>query len=185
VGAHPAGGPPAVRPATPWLAGGRQDLRTAAVVVLVLAVSGLLAGLVWLWLAPRADFRVTANDVVAIGGPPSDELFMADDGVFVLVLAVLGLLAGLAVWRLRRRRGVVTLAGLVVGTGLAGLVAWQLGRVLGEGPTKAELAHVGARVTTKLDLGSPTALAVAPFFAVVVYLVAASFTPDDDLRREQ
>ena len=180
----PAGGP-AVPAQAPWLADVRRDLRGAVVTVLLLALSGLLAGLVWWQVAPRAHFQVTADSVVPIGSPVSDELFMADDGVLTLVLAGLGLVAGLVVWFLRRRRGVAALGALTVGTAAAGVVAWQLGRLLGQGPSKADLADVGARVTTALDLGTPTALVAGPFAAVLVYVIAASLTPDDSLRRDR
>jgi len=176
-------GPPARRAGVPGLAGGRRDLRAAAVTVLVFAVAGVLAGLVWWWLAPRGVYRVTTDDVVPVGRMPSAELFMADDGVFLLVLAGLGLIAGAVVWSRRRQRGVVALAGLTVGMAAAGVVAWQLGRLLGPAPTKAQLADVGARVTTSLDLGAAAALVVGPFAAVLVYVVAASLTPEDELRR--
>jgi LPXTG-motif cell wall-anchored protein len=151
--------------------------------VLALAVSGLAAGGLWTWLAPRADYRVTATDVVPIGTAPSSELFMADDGVFVLILAGLGLLAGIGVWLRRRRRGVLTLTALATGVLAAGVVAWQLGEWSGPGPTDAQLADVGATVTTGLSLGATAALAVGPFVAVLCYLVATSLTSRDDLGR--
>jgi uncharacterized protein DUF2567 len=169
----------------PGLRGSRDDLRSALVTVLALAVSGLVAGGLWLWLAPRADYRVTATGVEPIGAAPSPELFMADDGVFVLIMAGLGLLAGTAVWSRRRRRGALTLAALAVGMLIAGLIAWQLGEWAGRGPTEADLADVGATVTTALSLGATAALAVGPFFAVLAYLVATSLTPREDLGRPE
>ena len=69
-------------------------------------------------------------------GSPSDELLIADDAVFVLVLAVVGLLAGAAAWRLRRRRGVATAVAVAVGALATAVVAWQVGEVLGVGPTR-------------------------------------------------
>jgi LPXTG-motif cell wall-anchored protein len=156
--------------------------------VLALGVSGLVAGGLWIWLAPRADYRVvataTGTDVQPIGTAPSSELFMSDDGVFVLVLAGLGLLAGLAVWLRRRRRGALTLVALAAGMLAAGVVAWRLGEWAGPSPTRAQLADVGARVTTGLSLRATAALAVGPFIAVLSYLVAAALTSSDDLERD-
>jgi hypothetical protein len=169
----------------PGLRGSREDLRSALLTVLALAVSGLAAGGLWIWLAPRADYRVTTADVEPIGRAPSVELFMADDGVFVLIMAGLGLLAGIAVWLQRRRRGALTLAALATGMLAAGVVAWQLGEWAGPAPTKAQLADVGATVTTALSLGATAALAVGPFVAVLVYLVATTFTARDDLGRAE
>jgi hypothetical protein len=174
--------PPARRP---WSAVHevRGDLRTAALIAGALALSGFLVGLLWWLLAPRADFRITANGPAAIGNP-SEEIFAADDATFALLMAGLGLLAGLVAWSLlRRRRGIAVLLALAVGTAAAGVIAWRLGELLGPAPSKAELADVGARVTTALGLHSLPALAVGPFCAVLVYLAAALFTRRDDLGR--
>jgi hypothetical protein len=160
----------------------RADLRSSAWIVLVLAAAGLIAGLLWWWLAPRADFRITDAGPVAIGDP-SGELFVADDSVFALILFAMGLIAGGAAWFLRRRRGVATVLALAVGASLLAVVAWQLGEALGAGPTKAQLADVGTVVTTRLALGSPPALAFAPFAALLAYLVPVITVHRDDLGR--
>jgi Protein of unknown function (DUF2567) len=174
--------PPARRPWSPW-SEIRGDLRGAAVIVAVLAVCGFLAGLLWWLLAPRADFRITADGPTPIGNP-SAELLAADDAVFALVLAGLGLVAGVLAWSLlRRRRGIATLLALAVGTAAAAAIAWQLGELLGPAPTRAALTHVGGRVTTGLTLHSLPALAVGPFCAVLVYLAATVFSRRDDLGR--
>jgi hypothetical protein len=182
----PVAVPPAVPPARrPWSAWSevRDDLRSAAVIVVVLAVSGFLVGLLWWLLAPRADFRITSGGPAAIGNP-SEELFAADDAVFALLMAGVGLLAGVLAWSLlRRRRGIATLLALAVGTAASAAIAWQLGELLGPAPSKAALADVGGRVTTALGLHSLPALAVGPFCAVLVYLAAALFTRRDDLGR--
>lgn len=180
--------PPAAVPVgVPGLRGSRDDASVGLRVVLALLVLGALAGLVWVWLAPRVDFRVTSTDggvEVVGGGLVSPELFMSDDGVYVLVLAGLGLLAGLVGWFvLRARRGVVLLSCLAGGMLLASLAAWQVGALLGRGPTADQLATVGTVVTTAVDLNALAALAVGPFTAVVVYLVATVLTSRDDLGR--
>jgi hypothetical protein len=185
----PAGPPSAPRP--PWWARGprrsgwaelRADARGALVLTGVLLASGVPAGLLWWALAPRAQFRVTADGPVVVGHP-SAELLAAVDGVYTLVMAGLGLLAGVVAWRLRRRRGVAILLAVGVGTLLAALVAWQAGELLAPGPSEAELADVGTTVTTGLALNSIAALAAGPFLAVLVYVVAALFAPAEDLER--
>jgi hypothetical protein len=160
----------------------RADLRVSARLVLALAGAGLLAGLLWWWLAPRADFRITDTVPVAIGDP-TEELFIADDSVFTLVLAAFGLVAGAAAWFLRRRRGVAVVLALALGCSLMSVLAWQLGELLGPGPSEAELADVGAVVTTELSLGSLPALAVAPFAAMLAYLLGVVYVRGDDLDR--
>jgi LPXTG-motif cell wall-anchored protein len=161
----------------------RADLLPALRLAAVLVLAGMPAGLLWWSLAPREDYRVLADGGVAPLGDTSAELFAADDSVFVLVLVGLGLLAGTAGWLMRRRRGVTLLAALAVGTGLAGVLAWQLGELLGQGPSRAELADVGATVTTRLDLASVPALAVGPFVAVLVYVVATLLASGEDIGR--
>jgi hypothetical protein len=160
----------------------RADLRSSARLVLVLAVVGLFAGLLWWWLAPRADFRITDAGPVAIGSP-TEELLVADDAVLVLILTGLGLVAGGAAWFLRRRRGVATVLALAIGGSLMAVVAWQLGELLGAGPTDAQLHDVGTVVTTRLSLGSLPALAFAPFGALLAYLVPVITVHRDDLGR--
>lgn len=160
----------------------RADLRSSVRLVLVLALAGLLAGLLWWWLAPRADFRITGTGPVAIGNPP-DELLVADDTVFALILTGFGLVAGAAAWFVRRRRGVATVLALAVGGCAMAVVAWQLGELLGTGPSRAQLADVGTVVTTALQLRSVPALALAPFGALLAYLVPVVSGHRDDLGR--
>jgi hypothetical protein len=159
------------------------DLRAALAVAGGLLLAGVPAGLLWWWLAPRADFRIAADGPAAVG-QPSQELSVADDSVLVLILVGLGLLAGGLAWALlRRRRGVALLIALAVGTAAAAVVAWQLGELLGPAPTQAQLADVGRVVTTPLRLAAVPALAVGPFSAVLAYLVGALVAREDDLGR--
>lgn len=160
----------------------RADLPRAGLLLLAVALAGVPAGVLWWALAPRADFQVTEDGPAAVGRP-SVELLIADDAVFVLVLAGLGLLAGLAAWAMRRARGVAVVVALAVGTVLAGAVAWGVGVLLGRGPSESELGEVGAVVTTPLGLDSTAALAVAPFVAVLVYLLGVIVNADDGLGR--
>jgi LPXTG-motif cell wall-anchored protein len=162
----------------------RADLRSSIGIVLALAVVGVPAGLLWWWLGPRADFRVTDTGPVPIGNPPN-ELLIADDAVFGMILAGVGLLAGAAAWFLRRRRGVATVLALALGACLTAVIAWRVGELLGAGPTEAQLADVGARVTTALRLGSLPALAFAPFTAVLAYVAAVLVARSDDLGRTE
>jgi hypothetical protein len=151
-------------------------------VVIALGLAGLPTGVLWWLLAPRADYRITADGPVVLG-QPSEELLVADDAVFVLVLAGVGLVCGGAAWWLRRRRGVATMLALAVGGTLTAVVAWQLGELLGAGPTEAELTEVGNIVTTSLTLGSLPGLAIAPFAAVLAYVVGVLYVAEDGLNR--
>ena len=173
--------PPARRPWSPW-GEVRADLRAAGTTIVALAAAGLPLGLLWWGLAPRAEFRITAQGPVPVGRP-SAELLVADDAVFALLLAGAGLLAGLAMWLRRRHRGVAAVVALALGMLAAAAVAWQLGQLLGAGPPEAALSEVGGRVTTSLTLGSLPALAVGPFAAVLAYLLPVLHTGSDDLGR--
>jgi Protein of unknown function (DUF2567) len=173
--------PLARRPWSAWVEL-RTDLRAALGLVAAAAVTGVPAGLLWWWLAPRAEFRITAGGPVPVGSP-SSELLIAVDAVLALVLAGVGLLAGIVGWRLRRRRGLATLLAVALGTAAAGVIAWQLGQLLAPAPSHAEVTHVGGVVTTGLQLGSPPVLAVGPFVAVLAYLVPAAYATGDDLGR--
>jgi hypothetical protein len=159
-----------------------QDWRTLVTLLVGLAVIGAPLGVLWWGLAPRAEFRITTDGPVVIGNP-SEELLAGDDAIFVLILGGLGLLAGLGAWLVRRCRGVAGLLGAALGTLAASAVAWRVGQLLGPAPTRAALRHVGGRVTTSLSLGSLPALAVAPFLAVLVYVIAALFVRSDALGR--
>jgi Protein of unknown function (DUF2567) len=169
-------------PWSPWREV-RQDWRTLVALLVGLAVVGAPLGVLWWGLAPRADFRITSDGPVVIGNP-SEELLAGDDAIFVLILGGLGLLAGLGAWLVRRCRGVAGLLGASFGTLAASAIAWQAGQLLGPPPTRAALRHVGGRVTTSLSLGSHPALAVGPFMAVLVYVIAALFVRSDALGRE-
>jgi hypothetical protein len=161
----------------------RADLRSSLLLFSALGLLGLPAGVLWWLLAPRLDFRITAaGPVPAVTVPPA-ELLIADDGVFALGALVIGLLCGVAAWRLRRHRGVAVVVTLALGTLTGAALAWQVGELLGAGPTRAQLTHVGGRVTTALTLGSLPALALAPFGAVLAYVGIVAFTRHDDLGR--
>lgn len=170
----------------PGLAGSRSDAGTAVRLLGLLTLGGVAAGLLWAWCAPRADFRVVsaAGEVEPVGGLVSPELPVSDDAVYVLVLAGLGLVAGVLAWLPRARRGVVVLLALGAGMLVASVVAWQLGVLLGRGPSEAELQTVGTVVTTALRLDALAALAVGPFVAVFGYLVATVLSTQDDLGRD-
>lgn len=160
----------------------RSDLRRAGITIAAVAVAGLPAGVLWWLLAPRADFRITSGGPTAIGNP-SDELLAADDVIFTLIVAGLGLLAGLVLWWRRGFRGVAAVVALALGTLAASALAWQLGELLGPGPSPAALRHVGAKVTTGLHLESWPALAIGPAVALLAYFIAAALNGQEDLGR--
>lgn len=160
----------------------RRELAAAGAVVLGMAAAGLLAGLLWAWLAPRLEYRVVRPNL-ALPVVPEVEEFVAADGRFVVITLVAGALAGALCWWSRRTRGPALLVALAVG-GLAGsAVAWRFGMLLGPGYEEADLQVVGRVIRQPLELGAQAALVVEPIAAVVVYLLATGFAAHNDLGR--
>ena len=160
----------------------RRDLRAGLGVFAGLAFAGVPAGVLWWLLAPRADYRITAEGPVPVALPAA-EVPIGDDSVLLFVLLGLGLLAGGLAWVRRRARGVGMLVVLALGGTLAALGAWQVGELLGAAPTEADLLEVGSTVTTGLSLRALPVLAAAPFGALLAYLTCVLVSADDGLGR--
>ncbi len=164
----------ALRPATGELAAG---VRLTGILLLV----GLPLGVLWWLVAPRRSYRVAEEGAFAI--QPDSEAAVGADGWFMLLTGVVAVLAVVVVWRYGRVRGPVVVLALALGTLLCGLFTWQVGVLLGGGPTAAALADLGAVVLGPLELGAHGALVIAPFIAVGGYLLGVCFTASDDLGR--
>lgn len=176
-------GPPAQTPA-PWHAALRPaagELAAGIRLAGFLLLSGLPVGMLWWLLAPRRSYRVAEQGAFAI--EPDSEAAVGADGWFMLLTGVVAILAVILVWRYARVRGPVVVLALAVGTLLCGLATWQVGELLGRGPTAAALADLGAVVLGPLELRAYGALVVAPFAAVGSYLLGVCFTASDDLGR--
>lgn len=147
-----------------------------AALVLAVGVVGVLAGVVWSWV-------VTPTRLSRVGGGLQlDEIagatVFAATGWFCVVTAVLGLVVGVLLAPVARRAATparavaVTLAAGLVPAVLA-VLTWQVGELLGRGPTSAQAAAVpeGGTVDAAVTLGTPVALVVGPLLALVVVLV--------------
>lgn len=175
---------PPARPGPKWYAvllPGAGDVAAAARLVVGLLLAGIPVGLLWLALAPRREFQVAEQGAFAVEA--DSEAAVAGDGWFLLLTVAVAVVAAVLAWRWRGRRGPLMPAALAVGTSLCGALAATLGAALGSGPSAAELADVGTIVQSPLQLRAYGVLVVAPFVAVVGYLVAVCFTPRDDLDR--
>ena len=161
----------------------RRDLFGAVTVLAAMALVGLLLGVVWYLVAPRLEFRVGPSDNLLPVGAVESEALVAADGLFVALTALVGLAAGVAGWLWRSVRGPAVVVGLAAGGVVGALVASWIGHLLGHGPSAAALHQVGAVVQVPLSLRSKAALAIEPFLAVVVYVVAAAFDGEDELGR--
>ncbi|WP_203876795.1 hypothetical protein [Planobispora takensis] len=140
--------------------------RDAAVTVLVLAVLGAAAGVLWSLLAPRPPYVVT--DRGPLLADPSTQALIAADGWFALVTGVLGLACGAVGHRLSRRThpAVMPLA-LTAGGLLAACLALWVGGAVSIGAVTVAAAGVQVPVVPgPLRLTAQGVLVAWPLFAV-------------------
>ncbi|MEV7318530.1 AAA family ATPase [Streptomyces sp. NPDC093970] len=165
--------------------GMRTELLQAAVVVLAVTVSGVLLGLLWLWLAPHVPLvgDHTAKGWVVYLADSEGEQAAGVDGTFTLLALAFGAVSAAAAFLWQRRGGVPLVVALGVGGLLGALLAWRLGIWLG--PEHDVIAHaqaVGKGVTfsAPLKLGARGALLAWPLAALLVHLgLTALFGPRD------
>jgi hypothetical protein len=142
---------------------------------------GVLAGVVWWWLAPLARADADAGAVYLRG---HTELQAAQDCWFAVVLGVLGVLtATVHAWRSSGgassghgragTRQVQQVLALTAAVGLAGVIAWVTGSWLGPDDLATQVADGARHPLTPLQLHSVAALLVGPFlFAFTAFLAA-------------
>jgi hypothetical protein len=137
------------------------------------ALLGLLAGLIWSAVAPRALLVVQGRGVAFVANPETTAFIVAD-AWFCLLTALGGLMCGAAGYLLAiRRHGAVALAGLLAGGVAASWLAMWVGQQQGLALFRSRLAAspAGTRLREPLMLGGHGALA---FWPLLVGLVAGS-----------
>ncbi|MBC7268346.1 MAG: AAA family ATPase [Streptomyces sp.] len=181
---HPAW-PPSPAGAVQDGPGMRTELREAALVTVVVALAGVLLGVLWNWLAPRVPLvgEVMDGSWVVYLKDTEGEQRIGVDGTFTLLALAFGVVSAVVVFLLRRRGGVPLVVALGVGGLLGALLAWRVGVWLG--PTSDVIGHakdVGRGVTfaAPLKLGAKGALLAWPVAGLVVHLgLTALFGPRD------
>ena len=161
------------------VAGRRRELVVAGAVALVLAVVGALAGLLWSAWSPAGPRALVVSPGSYI--PEENEKFVAADGRYLLIVAVLAIAAAVGAWFLPRSRGVLTLLGLVVGTGAMSLVMEGVGQLAGGGTYDGRTNTVIAQLP--LTVHARGLFFVAPALAALVYGLLVAFAVRDDLGR--
>ncbi len=145
----------------------RANVRTAAGVVAVLLAVGLVAGVVWWWVAPQPFYRVEADGLYFLGDQPQE--YVAADGWFAVITGLIGVCAGVVVWLRCRATGQGAVVGLFAG-GLAGAaLAAAVGMLLGSADPFA--APVGSISQGPLELRAWGVLLIEAGAALSVWLL--------------
>lgn len=157
------------------------DVRDGAAVALVTGVAGVLLGVLWAWLAPKAQY-VSNGEAVFLRNTESEARIGADATFFLLSLGF-GVLSAVLVFLWRRRGGVPLAVGLALGSGFAALVGWRTGLWLGPSSDVAAAAlkaGKGVPFDAPLQLLAQGVLLVWPMVAVAVHLgLTALWSPYD------
>ncbi|RVW00412.1 DUF2567 domain-containing protein [Rhodococcus spongiicola] len=156
-------------------------LLSPARLVSSLVLLGAVSGIVWAFLAPAERLLVVAEDQGVVLTTESLHRFDAV-AIFVGIGLVLGVLSAVAVWGIRKSRGPVAVAALVVGSGLGSGVA----ALAGMGVARLRFPRednpsVGSIVAMAPGLSTPMVMVVQPLAAALVYLLLVSLSPHDDL----
>ncbi|MBC9712178.1 DUF2567 domain-containing protein [Streptomyces sp. TRM66268-LWL] len=175
--------PPQV-PAESYAAGGpglTAEVRDAVLIVIGLAVTGVVLGVLWAWLSPHVPL-VSDGKAVFLGDTEGEQA-IGSDGTFILLALACGAVTGALVFLLRRHGGIPLVIALAVGGLLASVVAWQLGLVFGPGDdvvARAKEAGEGVAFDAPLELNAKGALLAWPIAALAVHLaLTALFGPRD------
>ncbi|WP_079051106.1 DUF2567 domain-containing protein [Streptomyces curacoi] len=165
--------------------GMKTEVREAAVVAVVVALGGVLLGVLWWWLAPSVPLvgDVVDKSWVVYFKDSEGEQAVGVDGTFTLLALAFGLVSAVAVFLWRRRGGVPLVVALALGGFLGSLLAWRVGVWLG--PAEDVIAHAkeagkGVTFSAPLKLGAKGAWLAWPLGALVVHLgLTALFGPRD------
>lgn len=161
--------------------GMKTEVRQAAVIMVGVAVSGLLLGLLWMWLAPRVP--LIADENVVYLKDTEGEQAIGIDGTFTLLALAFGAVSAVVVFLVRRRGGIPLVVGLALGGLLGALLGWRAGVWMG--PTQDVVAHArevgkGVVFDAPLELKAKGVLLAWPVAAMAVHLaLTALFGPRD------
>lgn len=166
----------------------RRSVVEPVLVLVALAATGALAGVVWEWLwSPTigvvVDHRWSAGTALGL------QHEFSGTGWYVVVAAVAGLLAGVGVTLVADRVPLVTLAAVVVGSVLASWLMLRVGVALGP-PDPAEVARRaadGTRLPDQLSVAGRSPFIAFPVGAllglVLVFIGLAARVPPQEARQ--
>ncbi|WP_186315770.1 DUF2567 domain-containing protein [Catellatospora sichuanensis] len=185
------------RPASSPRGGLGADVLWALGLAAVIGVLGLGLGLLWHAVAPTLPLRIVEEGAVYTSAEPEE--LAAAEGWFVLLGLGFGMLCAIAAWvLLPARRGPIQLAGLLLGTLIAGWAAWWLGHNIGLAAFVDQKDHapVDTILQRPVDLRAVKKLTFFPYAiggvllipalgAVVTYALAAAWSRWPSLRRHE
>jgi hypothetical protein len=146
-------------------------------VLLGSAIAGLLGGLIWSAVAPRAAYVVISRGSADVTNAETTA-FITADAWYCLIAAVGGLIIGIASYRFAvRRYGPMPMAALLAGSVLAGWAARWVGQNLGLSHFNAQLltSHQGTILHAPPVLGADPSMILWP--AVAFWPLAACLIP--------
>jgi hypothetical protein len=159
----------------------KADIMPAAVVFVVVAVTGLPLGYLWSRLAPPRQSTVANGTVV----PLLETVYHSFDPVayFVLIGLGAGLVVGVVLWTLlRRRRGPLILLMGALGSLVAAWLAIRLGGGFAAAAYPIPPApRAGATIAVAPRVDTLWAMVAQPLGVTVAYGLAASWNGLDDL----
>ena len=130
----------------------RPAIAQAGIALVICAVVGVLAGVVWQWLWTPSTGVVVDHKWLL--GPTGLQAEFTATGLYVLAASVAGLLVGALCGLFLDRAELVTLVAVLVGAALAGWVMVQVGQALGPPDPRelAETARNGTRLPSDLRI---------------------------------
>ncbi|MGV9882877.1 DUF2567 domain-containing protein [Streptomyces sp. NPDC003006] len=161
--------------------GMKKELLQAAAIMVVVALSGLVLGALWIWLAPRIPL-ISDGEAVYLKDTEGEQA-IGVDGTFTLLALGFGAVSGVVAFLVRRSGGIALVAGLALGSLLGALLAWKAGGMLG--PDTDVVAHAkavgkGVVFNAPLELKAKGTLLAWPVAALAVHLgLTALFGPRD------
>ena len=147
------------------------SVRRLAIVSLGTLLTGLVGGLVWLWLARPAEWEGRNGGLVLTEFAARGQFSVVV--VFVLVGVVASIVSGAVTARMLPDLGWPAVPLVLLLSALAALVAWRVGVELGP-PDPSTVAGVsdGDRVPARLAVDTPAAFLVWPIFGLLGLVVA-------------
>lgn len=141
-------------------------LRVTVLYLLIAAVAGALAGLVWHLASELPSYTIGTDGSASISERGLTSVFSAD-AVYSLIGLVLGLCLGVLAWRWYSRRGAMVVGLAAAGPLLSALTCWWVGLLLGPDNFATRVSSAKAGDTVQIDLALHT------WTPVMVWVLAA------------